>query len=127
MKKRRRTPRKRGTTLLAAASVMALGGVACNAVFDLSPGEFFRPNGNQGGDTTSSSAKGGKGGQGGQTSAQGGGPECTQDENCDDSKPCTIDQCTKENTCLNTPLDDIDAPDASQEVGDCKTKRCSGG
>ncbi len=105
---------------------MALGGVACNAVFDLSPGEFFRPTGNQGGagGASTSSATGGKGGQ---TSAQGGGPECTQDESCDDSNPCTIDQCAKENTCLNTPLDDIPAPDASQEVGDCKTKRCSGG
>ncbi|MFP6687032.1 MAG: hypothetical protein VB934_20080, partial [Polyangiaceae bacterium] len=70
---------------------------------------------------------GGKGGQGGQTSAQGGGPDCTQDEHCDDSNPCTIDQCTKEITCLNTPLDDIDAPDASQKAGDCKIKRCSGG
>src|SRR6185369_5467137 len=61
----------------------------------------------------------------GASGGAGPGQKCSQDEQCDDDNPCTVDACSSEGLCEFTASPDGPAPE--QIVGDCKTVQCAAG
>ena len=96
-----------------ALSLLALGAVlpaACTQNFNI----FGTGGGGTGGTTTTSSGGGGVGG-------------CTANSECNDTNPCTDDECNlTTGKCSNPPV--ADGPLGSANVlGDCKEIRCTAG
>jgi hypothetical protein len=52
---------------------------------------------------------------------------CTAAAQCDDGNTCTVDDCTADGVCTNTPVPDGDGPPSTQQPGSCKKSVCKAG